>query len=192
MQVSWAPVAAKAAQDPQDIWFLTDVTKPKVNQWRNILRDYIILVGLPGFAQDFIVSSVFLSLCLTVSLCLCCSIFLSLCLTVSLCLCCSVSLSPFVPLSLCLSATLFFCLSVSFLIRNSLLWIQFWQQIKFKELWLLLQLPNHGWKSTFIYIDIISPMFYVYKSGCPTKNEPQQQAISLGVGVYFATDWIVK
>ncbi len=28
MQVSWAPVIAKAAQEPQDIWFLTDVTNP--------------------------------------------------------------------------------------------------------------------------------------------------------------------
>jgi len=32
-----------------------------------------------------------------------------------------------------------------------------------------------------MYVDIISPMFYVYKIGCSTKNEPQQQAILLGV-----------
>jgi hypothetical protein len=29
MHVSWAPVMAKAAQEPHDIWFLTDVTYPE-------------------------------------------------------------------------------------------------------------------------------------------------------------------
>jgi hypothetical protein len=31
-QVSWAPVTAKAAQEPQFIWFLTAVTKPTKRQ----------------------------------------------------------------------------------------------------------------------------------------------------------------
>jgi hypothetical protein len=37
MQVSWAPVAAKAAQDPQDIWFLAGVTKSAKQQRKQIM-----------------------------------------------------------------------------------------------------------------------------------------------------------
>jgi hypothetical protein len=41
MQVSWAPVAANAAHEPQDIWSLAGVTKPGKIFVLLILKHYL-------------------------------------------------------------------------------------------------------------------------------------------------------
>jgi hypothetical protein len=41
MQVSWAPVAANAAHEPQDIWSLAGVTKPGKIFVLLILKNYL-------------------------------------------------------------------------------------------------------------------------------------------------------